>query len=63
MSSRCKACNSILTEVELISKYITTQTYIDICHNCIDKTTRNELSYKTYPMSQMQEERERQPQR
>ena len=36
MAGRCKACNSILTEQELKTKYIGTNTYTELCDRCSD---------------------------
>ncbi|HMU97838.1 MAG TPA: hypothetical protein PKA15_03535 [Chitinophagales bacterium] len=36
MAGRCKACNSILTEQELKTKYIGTNTYTELCDKCSD---------------------------
>lgn len=34
MSSRCKACNAILSDIELVSIDSTTGTYTEICFMC-----------------------------
>lgn len=37
MSSRCRSCNSILTEDELITKWPDSSDYIDICWFCLSQ--------------------------
>jgi hypothetical protein len=37
MSSRCKSCNSILTEDELKTQWPNSYEYIDICWYCLSK--------------------------
>jgi hypothetical protein len=36
MAGRCKACNSVLTEQELKTKYPDTNTYTELCDKCSD---------------------------
>jgi len=57
MSSRCKGCNSILTEEELKQIDPTTNTYTALCMYCLE---RCDTSYEERTMPEMCELWERQ---
>ena len=39
MSGRCKACNSVLDESEMTTKWPGTDEFCDLCGHCLDKVT------------------------
>lgn len=41
--SRCKACDTKLSEFELTRKYANTQEYVDLCNHCF-KTIEHEVA-------------------
>jgi hypothetical protein len=45
MSGRCKACNVILTEDELTSKYPGSNEFIELCFKCLDMGTEGEEEF------------------
>lgn len=39
MSGRCKSCNTILTDDEMVAKYPNSEEYCDLCFSCQMKST------------------------
>lgn len=35
MSGRCRACNTVLTEIEMCQKWPGTEEYCDLCNHCL----------------------------
>lgn len=42
MSGRCRSCNCILSEDEMTYKWPGTETYSDLCFECISKSELDE---------------------